>query len=345
LKRTGLINFIVVTGAVCSLSSSARAADAGAPAPSSVASGKSDDTDAAREAFKQGSAFAADLQWGAALAAFERSAKLHPHPWTTYNIGVCERALGQYVRARRTFGRSLSERRPDATLPEATVLDVNRFIKEIDSLVATLTVHLTPSDAAIAFDGAPLSPSERDASILLAGVQSAGPGEKAPSSTFRVVVDPGTHVVTVSHEGFGDAVQNVTVRPGEARDLDLAIEKLPATLDIAADRDDAVVTVNGIDVGVAPVRLSRPSGTYHVKVQKSGFVTYESDATLKPGQKTDLRAKLSAEQPSIFKRWWFWTAAGVVVAGAATTTYFLTRPDPTRPAVDGGGLGWAVKLP
>ncbi len=322
LSCAALVVVLLLAGALPSV---VRAADAGAP----PVVAKSDDTDAARDAFKQGSAFAADLQWGAALVAFERSAKLRPHPWTTYNIGVCERALGQYVRARATFSRALAERRPDATLPDATVADVQRFIHEIDGLVSTLTLRVTPIDATVTIDGAAVA-ADKDA--------------RTPGA-LRTVLDPGSHVLTVAHEGFGDAVQNLTIRPGETRDVELAIEKLPATLDVGADRDDAVVTVNGIDVGVAPVRLSRPSGTYHVKVQKAGFVPYESDATLKAGQKTDLRAKLAAEQPSIFRRWWFWTAAGVVVAGAATTTYFLTRPDPTRPGVDGGGLGWAVKLP
>ena len=42
-----------------------------------------------------------------------------------------------------------------------------------------------------------------------------------------------------------------TLRPGEVRAIELSIAKLPATLDIAADRADAVVTVNGVDVGVA----------------------------------------------------------------------------------------------
>jgi hypothetical protein len=307
------------------------------------------DTDEARDQFKQGSSFAKDAQWGAALAAFERSAKLRPHPWTTYNIGVCERALGQYVRARRTFNRALSERKTEAELPEATVADIKRFISEIDGLTSTLDVTLAPADAAIAVDGQPLeadaTAEKSDVPTVLAGTLPAGPGAKAPASRFRIVMDPGTHVLLITHEGFSDAIDTETVRPGEKRAIELSIAKLPATLDIGADRDEAVVTVNGIDVGVAPVRLSRPAGTYHVLVRKTGFIAYEADATLKPGQKTDLRAALKPEQPSIFKRWWFWTAAGVVVAGAATTTYLLTRPDPTRPPLDGGGLGWTVKLP
>jgi hypothetical protein len=159
------------------------------------------------------------------------------------------------------------------------------------------------------------------------------------------VLDPGAHVFVITREGFTDAVHTETVRPGEKRALELVVERLPAALNVQADRDNAVVTVNRLDVGLAPVRLERPAGNYHVVVRRSGFVPYEVDAFLKPGQKTDIRATLKEEKPSLLSRWWFWTAAGVVVVGAATTTYLLTRPAPERPALDGGGLGWTAKAP
>src|SRR3954471_1195612 len=71
----------------------------------------------AREAFVQGAALARDAQWGAALASFARSARLRPHAWTTYNIAVCERALGKYVLARRSFAGALEQRVAEADLP------------------------------------------------------------------------------------------------------------------------------------------------------------------------------------------------------------------------------------
>jgi hypothetical protein len=180
---------------------------------------------------------------------------------------------------------------------------------------------------------------------LLAGTLPAGQGKPPPAGKFRVILDPGAHVFVVSREGFADAVKTVTVRPGDKAKLDLTVERLPASLTVSADRKDAVVTVNALDVGVAPVELSRPAGKYHVLVRTPGFVPYEVDASLQPGQKTELRAKLEPEQTSLLKRWWFWTAAGVVLTGAAVTTYAVTRPDPTRPPVDGGGLGWAARAP
>src|SRR5262249_13359774 len=106
-----------------------------------------------------------------------------------------------------------------------------------------------------------------------------------------------------------------------------------------------VVTVNKLDVGVAPISLIRPAGAYHVVVRRNGFAPYEVDTVLSSGQKTEIKAKLEHDKPSIFSRWWFWTAAGVVVAGAAATTYFVTRPSPERPPLEGGGLGWTAKAP
>ncbi len=309
---------------------------------------EADDVDKARDAYKEGAALAKDAQWGAALAAFERSSKLRPHPWTTYNLAVCERALGQYVRARRTFARALDERKGgDQDLPEATVTDIKRFQSEIAGLVGTLEVKLEPADAAIAVDGQPLEPTSETTPLptLLAGTLPSGPGKAPPAGKFRVVLDPGAHVFVITREGFTDAVHTETVRPGDKRSIELLVERLPATLDIAADKSDAVVTVNQLDVGVAPVKLSRPPGNYHVVVRRSGFVPYEIDTALKPGQKTDIRASLKEDKPSILTRWWFWTAAGVVVVGAATTTYLVTRPAPERPPLEGGGLGWTAKAP
>lgn len=307
---------------------------------------RADDTDQARELFRQGAALAKDTQWGAALAAFERSARLRPSAGTTYNIGVCERALGRYVRARRTLARALEERRSDADLPDATVADVQRFLGEIDGLVAVVDVTLAPADATVAVDGAPLDPAKEPGSppLFLSGTLPPGPG-KPVASSFRVALDPGAHVFVIAREGFADAVHTETVRPGEKKHVDLVVERLPATLGVSADRPGSVVTVDAVDVGLAPVIVSRPAGRYRVAVRHPGFLTYQVDAALQPGQRTDLRAKLEPDKPSLLGRWWFWAAAGAVVVAAGVTTYVLTRPDPERPPVDGGGLGWAARAP
>jgi hypothetical protein len=72
---------------------------------------------------------------------------------------------------------------------------------------------------------------------------------------------------------------------------------------------------------------------------------YETTADIAPRQRADLVATLREERPSLLSRWWFWTAAAAVVTGAAVTTYAVTRPEPQRPPLDGGGLGWTVPAP
>ena len=311
-----------------------------------AAPARGDDVQDARDLFRKGSDLARDTQWGAALAAFEQSAKLRPHPQTTYNIGVCERALGQYVRARRTFTRAIEQRGKEGELPDSAAADIEKFQEEIAKLVATLDISLAPADARVAVDGQPLEPAgkEGEMPVVLAGT-ATGAARAAPASTFRVVLDPGHHVFVLSREGFSDAVHAEDVRPGDKRAITLALDRLPATLHVSADKSSAIVMVDDLDVGVAPVTVLRPAGKHRVVVRKPGFLAYETEATVSPGQRADLVATLREEKPSLLSRWWFWTAAGVVVAGAAITTYALTRPDPERPPLDGGGLGWTVRAP
>ena len=65
---------------------------------------------------------------------------------------------------------------------------------------------------------------------------------------------------------------------------------------------------------------------------------------LKAGDDVSLQAQLTPESKSVFKRWWFWTGAAVLLGGVAVGTFFAVRPEPTRPPLDGGGLGWSVPL-
>jgi hypothetical protein len=283
-----------------------------------------DDLDLAREEFRSGAALANDAQWGAALAAYERSAKLRPHPWTTYNIAVCERALGFYVRAKATFARALAERSSEADLPETTIAEIARLRTEIDALVAIAEVAVSPPGARVAIDGRVID---------LVGASA------------HVELDPGAHVFVASREGFATAVRNETLRPGERRRIELVITRLPATLSIAADRPRAIVSIDGLDVGPAPVTVQREPGVHQIVVRRPGFVAYSLTTTLAAGERFAVTAKLREETPSLLSRWWFWTAASVVVTGAAVTTWALTRPEPERPPLDGGGLGWAVRAP
>jgi hypothetical protein len=305
----------------------------------------------ARAAFLQAVDLAKATHWAEALAAYERSAKLRPHAITTYNIGVCHRAMGNYTLARETFVRALaeSEAASPPQLADSLAANDKAYVAEIDGLLATANIQLTPANASITVDGRPLEPrakTDDGPPILTAGTRAPGPGEPPPQGNFRVSMNPGTHVFTVSRAGFADAVVNKTFAPAAKVDLKLDLDRLPGTLHIASSEAGAAVTFAGIDVGVTPLDLSRPAGQYQVKVQKPDFKPFETQVNVEPGQEVDLQAPLVKNESSILSRWWFWTAAGVLVAGAVATTYALSRGETTREQpVNGGGLGWAVKLP
>lgn len=311
---------------------------------------RADDADApevveARAAFVKGTDLAKRSQWAEALASFTKSAELRPHAVTTYNLAICHRAMGNYTLARETFERALTD--SNATqppqMPAPLVAEAKTYTTEIDGLLVTANVRLSPANAAIAVDGRPLA--VRSDGLLVAGVRPPGQGEPPPAGDFRLSLNPGTHVFTVSRSGFADAVVNKTMTPGSTVALKLELDKLPATIHVASSQEGAVVAVNGLDIGIAPLDVSRPAGTYRVIVRKSGFKTYDQQLAVQPGQEIELRAPLAKEESSLTSRWWFWTAAGVLVTGVAVGTYALTRTETTnQQPIDGGGLGWAAKI-
>src|SRR6516165_11896375 len=75
-----------------------------------------DEAGRARTEFVRGMELVKKTQWAEALVAFEAADKIRPHAVTTYNIGVCQRALGRYALARATFTRALlqSDGAPDS---------------------------------------------------------------------------------------------------------------------------------------------------------------------------------------------------------------------------------------
>ncbi|MBI3206152.1 MAG: PEGA domain-containing protein [Myxococcales bacterium] len=296
----------------------------------------------ARALFRKGSELAADARWNEALAEFERSALLRPHAATSYNIGICQRALGRYTRAQQLFARALGEG-ADGDLPPSILADIEGYLKETEAAVVRLNVRLQPADATISVDGAPLEVLSASPARLRAGTTQPGRGRRAPAERFALTLDPGTHVFVLSRRGFADVIVRHSFKSGEQRDLDLALEKLPSTLHVTSTEPRSAVSIDGVDVGLAPVALSRPAGSYRIAVRKQGFLPYEVSARARAGERVEVPARLQRDEPALTQRWWFWTAAGVVVAGVALGTYAATRPEPDRPAVDGGGLGWAIR--
>ncbi len=165
-----------------------------------------------------------------------------------------------------------------------------------------------------------------------------GPAWASPAPAARR-----RHLFIITRAGYSPALVRRSFAPGEQAELPLQLDRLPARLRISSDRERAAVTVDGTDVGLAPLEVQRPPGNYRVLVRKPGFVPYRASIALAAGQEVSLRAAMEPVRASIWKKWWFWTAAGVVVTGVALGAYFGARAAET-PRLDGGGLQWVGKI-
>lgn len=301
----------------------------------------------ARAEYARGNELGKKEDWAEALAAFQRSYQLKPHPTTRYNIGTCLRVLGQYTAARGVFEEVLHTGSVEQ-LPGPLVENARGYKAEIERLVAHVVITIEPADAAIAFDGRPLEPSaekgEGGIPVAIAGVHASGPGTPIPARTFEAIVDPGTRVIVISQKGYHDIVRTERFAPGSRTKLALDLQKLPASLHITANVDRPIVTVNGVDVGNAPVVVPRLAGEYRVVVSKEGYVPHEMTVKVASGQDPKLDATLVPETTPITKRWWFWAGALAIVAGGVAITYAATRPEPQPPEYQRGNTGWLVEL-
>jgi hypothetical protein len=298
---------------------------------------------AAKESFSRGLDLARDQKWGEALDAFETAGRAKRHALTTYNAAVAERALSRYTRARLRFAAALEE---DAAaggteLAQHYKDDTKTFLAELDALLVHVDVTLDPVDAALAIDGRPLSWTTDERTVAYAGVAPANAGERVDRKSFEVVADPGTHIFTVTKGGFDTVVSKETLRSGVRARVTLSLTEMPSKLRIDANQGRATVRLDDVDVGLAPVMLVRPAGTYRVDVRKPGFVPYNAKVSLQPGQETALFARMNEDTP-LTKRWWFWAGgAGVVlIAASALVVGLIAFSEPTY---TGGNLEWVAR--
>lgn len=304
-----------------------------------------DPVERARELFAEGIDHVRNSEWGEALADFQASSALRAHAVTTYNMGASYRAMGRYTRARQQFLDALQRHAQTQELPPHLLEETRRFLSEIDAVLARVPLSISPASAGVTVDGAPLQTQRAgDVTQLVAGVRSAGEGEPIPDGKGTLLLDPGSHVILVSAEGYQHTVVNRTVAPGSNPQLTLKLQPKPSQLRVRASTSPAQVFLNGDFLGIAPLEILRPAGTYELKVVADEREPFTSLVQLESGKAHLVRADLTEESPSVLESWWFWTAAGVVVTGAVIGTYFATRPEPTRPPLDGGGLGWVVPL-
>jgi len=125
----------------------------------------------------------------------------------------------------------------------------------------------------------------------------------------KILLLPGSHEIVVRQVGYIPLTNVITVEPGKTQTVNVSMEKDPKAifpsgptaevkLDVTPDR--AAVFVDGGYAGtthefggVGKAMVIAP-GKHHVKIALAGFQEFNTDVTLKAGQKITIKTDLVA---------------------------------------------------
>lgn len=272
--------------------------------------------------FQEGLRLAEAQQWAEALVEFNQARGEFASNNILFNVGYCQRALGQYVEALATLRQFLSSNE-SATNPRRD--EAASIVTELDARVGRVRIRVRED--------------------LRASVELAIDGRATriePGGTLDVPVNPGSHTVQARHPGFVALFEDRAVRPGESVTIDVSLRRLPTQLSLRANVSGASVLLDGARVGAVPFDTEVEPGRRVLEVRSPGYITHRSTLNLVTGTPARITVELQREPVSVARRWWFWTAIAAGVVGTATVAAFVAAGPPPY---DGGSLRWVVGDP
>lgn len=250
------------------------------------------DLSAARRHFEQAVALYNDGDYNTALAEFQASYQANPLPAVLYNLGLTQKALFRYAEAIDTLRSYLSQAQPRAERRA----EVERLLGEMEALLAPVTLVLDPPAAAVLLDG-------RSVTLGAAPLRIAAGG----------------HVLEASADGYRPLRREIMVSAGQPLRLRLALQALPRSgqVSLRSQPPGARVTLDGKEVGVAPLDLELKAGGHLLQLSAAGRQSYQGELVVSAGQHRQLLIPLELlKKERFYHKWWFWTLTALAVGGA-----------------------------
>jgi hypothetical protein len=289
-----------------------------APAPTSLGGPSSPPTPAklaeARLHFQQGVALFKEQNYDAALAEFHGSYGISGEPIVLYNLGLTYKALFRYGEAMEILERYLAESASHGhPVVKERRAEVESIVAEMRSLLADVTIVLTPPDAALHIDGR----------LVTLGIDGV------------VKLPAGSHVIEAGAPDYMSGRRELTVVAGTPQTVPLALAAIPRTglVTITTSQIGARIMVDGKELGPAPVTVELGAGGHQVVVTAPGYAPGRSELAVAAGQARTVNIVLdlppvARETNPFYERWWFWAGVGVVAAGTLGT--ILLWPERTQ---------------
>jgi hypothetical protein len=107
----------------------------------------------------------------------------------------------------------------------------------------------------------------------------------------------GTHWVVVSHEGYDDFRQRVTVERGQTTNLDAVLATPSGEVNIMTTPPGIEVAIDGRVYGPSPVRATLAIGEHSFTLNRPGMESYKSSFTVRSGAILTKKVDLSGGSP------------------------------------------------
>lgn len=290
----------------------------------------------ARDSFALGAALARHEQWVDALVAFERSYRLFPHATTLFNIGFCERALGRFTRARKSFRSALALGTPDKPdLDPELGVEARGYLEEIERRIVRATVTIRQPSLTLTINGRPLeaeTSQPQGRTFFVAGTRDAGPPEAPPVAVFELLLDPGQQTIVISTGGV-DHVITRRFEAGSAPHIELSAPAPPpaAPAEKPPNRASMLVPAIAYGVGAAGLVVGTVFGLATLENAKDLEEQCPDKKNCPPTAQADLDA---SERNSMIAN----IAFGVGIAGGIVGTWFVLTGNPKDSANKQGNV-------
>ncbi len=111
---------------------------------------------------------------------------------------------------------------------------------------------------------------------------------------------PGLHTVQVVKPGYADWAGNISVKPGLKSYVNAALKPLNGIISVQSSPTGGTVYIDNVSRGTTDVVIPDiPSGVHQVRVEKSGYLNWESTVAVSGGQTAFVKANLKSDSGSV----------------------------------------------
>lgn len=168
-------------------------------------------------------------------------------------------------------------------MPEERDLDLRfAMVENTVDRAPVLAVSSEPAGATVFVDGVELE-------------------QKTP---YIGTLEPGTHHVRISHEGYHDYER--TIEMPDSNDIEFTIGLValppppgPSQVVIDTEQPDVAITVDGKQIGQTPATIELEAGEHVAVAKKDGFRTLEEHFAVAQGESMRMRLALSAVEKGV----------------------------------------------